>query len=130
MSLFSLSTLISQLNLGVQHKKEAVIVNNFLSINKILKLFLTENLIKNFLITEKYCIIFLKYTRDNLSLIKQIYLISKPGKRIYVSKYNLNSLMFKNKTSIFFVSTNLGILTSEKSVKSNKGGELLFEIKL
>jgi ribosomal protein S8 len=86
MSLHNLSNIIGQINLANQHKKEILIVNNSLNNNLFFKLLLKENLIKNYLITEKDLIVFLKYTRENTPLIKEIKMISKPGKK---------SLLFK-----------------------------------
>lgn len=130
MSLSNLANLIGQINLANQHKKEILIVNNTLNNNTFFKLLLKENLIKNYLITNKDLIIFLKYTRDNNPLIKQIKMISKPGKKVYFSKYKLMSIIYKNKCSLYFISTDLGILTGENCIKNQKGGELIFEIKL
>ena len=130
MSLHNLSNIIGQINLANQHKKEILIVNNSLNNNLFFKLLLKENLIKNYLITEKDLIVFLKYTREKTPLIKEIKMISKPGKKVYSSKYKLYSLIYKNKCSLYFVSTDSGILTGENCIKKQKGGELIFEIKL
>lgn len=60
----------------------------------------------------------------NQKSLKRIELISKPGKRKYLSVYKLKQLDYSN--LIYFLSTTKGVITKDKALKFNVGGELLF----
>jgi len=73
-----------------------------------------------------YLNIFLKYDSVGKSVINSVYLVSTPGRRVYVSS---NSLWQPQSTSGFFVlSTTSGILTDIEARRYNVGGEVLFGV--
>jgi small subunit ribosomal protein S8 len=53
-------------------------------------------------------------------------LISKPGRRIYISYKDLNSFNFG--FQLFLLRTSQGIITSQTALKNKIGGELLLKI--
>jgi len=65
------------------------------------------------------------YTKGAPALT-DIKLVSKPGKREYVSYRDLKSVM--NGMGVSFLSTPKGILTNREARKAKLGGELLFLI--
>lgn len=67
----------------------------------------------------------LMYTKG-VPAMTDVKLISKPGKREYVSYQDLKSVM--NGMGISFLSTPKGILTNHEARKEKIGGELLFLI--
>ena len=61
-----------------------------------------------------------------VSALTDIKLVSKPGKREYVSYKDLKPVM--NGMGVSFLSTPKGILTNREARKAKLGGELLFMI--
>nr|YP_009688835.1 ribosomal protein S8 [Cafileria marina]QEF30259.1 ribosomal protein S8 [Cafileria marina] len=66
----------------------------------------------------------LRYLATNKNVIKNITLISKPGKRVYSSIKTLWNI--KTNTNIFFLSTSKGIITDKDARLKNLSGEILF----
>lgn len=58
-------------------------------------------------------------------VIMDIKLISRPGRRIYMSSDEIAGI---NKPTIFLVSTPRGVFSSKKAVKERLGGEIIAEI--
>lgn len=67
----------------------------------------------------------LMYTKG-VPALTDVKIISKPGKREYVSYNDLKSVM--NGMGVSFLSTPKGILTNREARKEKVGGELLFLI--
>src|SRR5690242_6771468 len=100
--MYFLRSLIGNIKLAQKHKKIYIIQKRSNVGEKILRVLLKKNIIKTYILTKTFYIIFLHYVYDSLCL-KDIKLVSKPGKKIYVNLYKLNSLLYKNKTAIFFI---------------------------
>lgn len=71
-------------------------------------------------------IIKLKYDENHNPRIHNIKRISKPGRRIYLSKDKL--YLPKSGYGILIVSTPKGLLTSKEAKKENVGGEAICEV--
>ncbi len=67
----------------------------------------------------------LAYTKG-VPALTDVKLVSKPGKREYVSYTDLKSVM--NGMGVSFLSTPKGIMTNREARKAKLGGELLFMI--
>jgi small subunit ribosomal protein S8 len=67
--------------------------------------------------------VLLKYNHSGLPVIRSIKLISKPGKRVYMSKKELSQHV--SSSFDIFLTTNKGILTHVEALKLNLGGEIL-----
>ena len=126
---FLIASLIGRINLAKKHKKSYIIEKKSIVGETILKMLLNKHFIKYYLITANNFIIFLQY-RGNFSLLREIKLISKPGKRIFVSTYQLESLLNKStgSSSFYIISTVKGLLYAEDSIALNIAGELLIKI--
>ncbi|MFA5188609.1 MAG: 30S ribosomal protein S8 [Patescibacteria group bacterium] len=70
--------------------------------------------------------IVLKYNEDKQSAISNIRRVSKPGKRIYVSKTKIPSVL--NNLGILIISTSNGLMTNKEARRKGIGGEILCEI--
>jgi ribosomal protein S8 len=124
-----LISLLIKLNLAKKHRKNYIILKKSHFGESILKLLFKKNLIKTYLFTKKFFIVFLKYNYTE-PLVKNAKIISKSGKRIYISHYKLMSLVYKNRTTFYFLSTTNGLLEGKDALSLNIGGELLFQITL
>ena len=127
-NIFLLGSLIGRLNLAIIHKKFFIIHKKSKNLELFLNILVKENIIKNYVVNNNYFIIFLKF-KNSISSIINIKLLSKPGKKFYITLYKLNSLINKNRTTIYFLYTTKGILTGQNAKIQKIGGELLFQIK-
>ena len=126
---FLLGSLIGRINFGRKHKKYSVSEKKSKVTTIILNILLKQNIIKSYyLLNNNLFIIFLKYKKNNSSLIKDIKLISKPGKKYYVSNYKLKALIHNNYFCNYILSTTSGIIEGQKALDMNIGGELLLKI--
>jgi len=64
--------------------------------------------------------------KKGVGALTDVAIVSKPGKREYISYRDLRSVM--NGMGISFLSTPKGILTNREARKEKLGGELLFKI--
>ena len=67
--------------------------------------------------------IYLKYDKNNESVIKGIRRISKPGLRKYVSKREIPRVL--NNLGIAIMTTPVGVVTNKEARKQGIGGEVL-----
>ena len=67
----------------------------------------------------------MKYTDGNKKVLRETKNISKSGKRTYVSVKNLWLLDSISKNGCFILSTSKGMMSSNRALKENIGGELL-----
>ncbi len=69
----------------------------------------------------------LKYDENNLPLISNVRMISKPGQRIYSGAKDLKKFESKG-IGIVLVSTPKGVMSSKEARKKNLGGEVICKI--
>ena len=124
---YIISSLIGKLFLAKKHKKNYITEKKTKTGETLLKLFFKKSLIKTYTITNNNFIIFLRYKCGN-SLIKDLKMISIPSKRVFISVYELESLLYKNSLTFYFLSTTMGILEGRDALNLNLGGEILFKI--
>lgn len=70
--------------------------------------------------------IILKYNENKASAISNIKRISKPGRRIYVSKNKIPRVL--NNLGLVIISTSQGLMTGNEAKRKGVGGEVLCEI--
>ena len=68
----------------------------------------------------------LRYDKDNVSVIKGVSRVSKPGRRVYYGAREIQPVKYGKGALI--LSTPKGILTDDEARKGNVGGEALFKI--
>ncbi len=68
----------------------------------------------------------LKYDKDGNSRVSSLKRISKPGRRVYVDRANINQVL--NGFGISIISTSKGIMTGKQARRENVGGEFICEI--
>jgi small subunit ribosomal protein S8 len=98
-----------------------------ISVAKILK---GEGYIKNYKVlkdkTHPTLRVYLKYDGNNRAAIVGLKRISKPGRRVYVPKKSLPSVM--SGLGIAVLSTSKGIMTDREARKQSVGGEVLCNV--
>lgn len=75
---------------------------------------------------KKKLIIELKYLSNNEPVIREIEMISKPGRRVYLGYRELKPV--KQGYGIAIVTTNQGLMTDREAKKRKVGGEVICQI--
>ena len=70
--------------------------------------------------------IFLKYGEKNINILKGIERVSKPGRRIYSSKENIEKVL--GGLGISILTTSKGVLTDKEARTNNVGGEVICRV--
>ncbi len=70
--------------------------------------------------------IFLKYGEKNTNILKGIERVSKPGRRIYSSKENIEKVL--GGLGISILTTSKGVLTDKEARTNNVGGEVICKV--
>lgn len=127
----NLFKLLSSLQVGYQNKKLEIQVPKSLYTLNILKLLLEEGYILNFKAHLSSISIQLHYpidvkTKCYRPAIKEIKVISAPGRRIYLSCQDLRNS--KQNLGLLVLSTSKGIMSLNKALEYNLGGEILCTI--
>lgn len=119
--------LTSLKNAGVVHKEKIAVPFSKLSLS-ILNALKDEGYVKAVHSNEgEYKIeVVLEYADDKNHKIREVKRISKPGRRVYYKKADINKV--RNGFGQVFLSTPQGIMTGRKARATNTGGEALFEI--
>lgn len=68
----------------------------------------------------------LKYEADGNSVIRKIVRVSKPGRRLYVKRGEIPTVL--SNFGIALISTSAGIMTNREARKRHLGGEVICEI--
>ena len=94
------------------------------------KVLLRERYINNFKVIEDtrqgMLRLYLKYTAADEPVISGLKRISKPGRRVYVGKRRIPTVMAGLGTSI--VSTSRGLMTDREAREAGLGGELICQV--
>jgi small subunit ribosomal protein S8 len=125
----AVSNLVSSLKNGQMAGKKTIKCDSSKLKKEILKLLKEEGYIQDFSekteVNKKVLEITLKYISLE-PVIKEIKVISKPGKRMYCKNADIPSVY--NGLGMVILSTPKGILTDYEAKKLNVGGELLLQI--
>ena len=94
------------------------------------KVLLRERYINNFKVIEDtkqgVLRVYLKYTREDESVITNVKRMSTPGRRVYVPKTQIPRVMGGLGVSI--VSTSRGLMTDREAREAGLGGELVCQV--
>jgi|SRR5690348_15556270 small subunit ribosomal protein S8 len=122
------SNMISIIKVGSIAKHLVVTVRNSKLCINILNVLYRLGYIRGFSIENKKCVkVFLKYI-DNKPIIRNIDVISTPGRRTYTRCGDLRLDLKKKGSGFYIISTDKGLLTDEESVIFSRGGEVLLKI--
>ncbi|MFA5230607.1 MAG: 30S ribosomal protein S8 [Candidatus Paceibacterota bacterium] len=123
-----ISDMLTRIKNAVRVQKERLTLPSSKIKIEILKILKQEGYIDDFMVSTKdkksSLDIVLKYSKNNLSYIRDIKRISKPSKRVYIQYPDINS---KTQSTVI-ISTSKGIMPAKLAKKQNLGGEVLFEI--
>ena len=123
-----LSNLLSNLKICFKKKKVVLLQKQSKIIIEVLNSLWDEKVIAGYqILNNGFLKVYLKYTRSGKSFIRNFFLVSKPGRRITLSANN--KLLFKSQKNFFyFIKTTAGVVSHEKAILKNIGGEVLFKV--
>lgn len=99
--------------------------NSSRKIIHLLDLLYLEGFIRGYNLKKDKIKILLKYSLDGKIAMKKIVLISKPGRKIFISAKNLWLLNSIKGSGCFFLTTSKGFMSLRKALKKSIGGELV-----
>jgi small subunit ribosomal protein S8 len=123
-----LSNMISIIKVGYNSKHLNVTVQNSKLCINVLSTLYKLGYIRGYVIKDKKSIVVLLKYINNKSVIRNIHVISTPGRRKYIDYKTLQSELRKKDHGFFILSTSKGILTDEESSMFCIGGEVLLKI--
>ena len=122
-----LSNLISSIKVGTSRGNLYTRVGDSRFIRNILDFLIKEGYIGGYSVEGYYLLVYLKYYQGN-SLIKDITLLSKRGKRIYYSKNRILKEGLKGNYLVYTGSKGISSSFQVVERKAKEGGEVLFHI--
>jgi ribosomal protein S8 len=124
-----IANLISCIKVGVKCSKTQIYYSGgpkFLV--NLIKAIYDEGLVLRYVVSRENFLTITVFLKSNL--IKDIKIVSTPGRKLYTTVYQLQSEVFKNPRFIYFISTSrYGIISSNTALKMNVGGEVLCVVK-
>lgn len=124
-----IANFISSIKVGVQCSKMQVKYSGgpkFL-IN-LIKAIHGEGLVLRYVVSQENFLTITVFLKPRL--IKDIKIVSTPGRKLYMSVYVLQGLIFKDPRTLYFLSTSkYGIVSGNFALEKNVGGEVLCVIK-
>ena len=123
-----LSNMLSIVKVGCNARHLQVTVQNSKLCINVLSVLYKLGYIRGFIIKDqKNITILLKYI-NNKPVIRNIAVISTPGRRTYIKHKKLEKFLKKKDSGFLLLSTSKGILTDEESNIFKIGGEALLKI--
>lgn len=122
-----ISQLISNIKVGIKHKKTHIVVSNNKFIYIVLEALWDEKIILGFYCEGNFIIVLLKYDVWNISLIKDLNCLWNPGNKQYLT---ITKILKSDYKLIFFLSTSKGVMSIKKAISLNVGGQLLLSVSL
>jgi small subunit ribosomal protein S8 len=123
-----LSNMICILKVGCNAKHLQVVIQNSKLCINVLSVLYKLGYIRGFIIKDqKNIIVLLKYI-NNKPAIRNIAVISTPGRRTFIKQKKLGKFLAKKDSGFLILSTSKGILTDEESNLFGVGGEVLLKI--
>jgi small subunit ribosomal protein S8 len=123
-----LSNMISIIKVGCNARHLNVIVQNSKLCLNVLTVLYKLGYIRGYIIKDKKNVVVLLKYINNKPTIRNINVISTPGRRKYIDYKTLQSELKKKDNGFFILSTSKGIITDEESLMFNIGGEVLLKI--
>lgn len=115
--------LFSKIINGSNVKKNFIKIKKSNKLVDLVKIFNCNGLIKGYIVKNEEILVFLKY-KNNIPILKNIKMISKPSKKIFLKQKGL----FKLPNKFYIISTTSGFMTQIDAKNKNLGGELICSI--
>lgn len=123
-----LSNMLSIVKVGCNARHLQVTVQNSKLCINVLSVLYKLGYIRGFIVKDKKNIIILLKYINNKPVIRNIAVISTPGRHTYIKHKKLEKFLKKKDSGFLLLSTSKGILTDEESNIFKIGGEALLKI--
>jgi small subunit ribosomal protein S8 len=123
-----LSNMLSIVKVGCNARHLQVTVQNSKLCINVLSVLYKLGYIRGFIVKDKKNVIILLKYINNKPVIRNIAVISTPGRRTYIKHKKLEKFLQKKDSGFLLLSTSKGILTDEESNMFKIGGEALLKI--
>ncbi len=122
-----IADMLTRIRNALQARKEEVDIPSSNIKRKIAEVLKEEGFIKGFKVIpdgkQGVLRVFLKYDEEGLPVISGLKRVSKPGRRVYVSKEEIPRVM--GGLGIAILTTSRGVMTDKKARKVGVGGEVI-----
>jgi small subunit ribosomal protein S8 len=123
-----LSNMISIVKVGCNARHMQVVVQNSKLCVSTLAVLYKLGYIRGFIIkNKKNVIVLLKYI-NNKPTIRNISVVSTPGRRTYLKYKKMKNNLVRKDSGYLILSTSRGLITDEESNIFNTGGEVLLKV--
>lgn len=123
-----LSNMIAIIKVGYNARHLQVVVQNSKICANVLNILYRLGYIRGYIVKDKKNIIVLLKYINNKPVIRNIGVVSTPGRRTYLKYCKLHSILKKKDSGFLILSTSKGLLTDEESLLFKTGGEVLVKI--
>lgn len=123
-----ISNMASIIKVGCNAKLLQVVIQNSKICVQVLSILYRLGYIRGFTIRDKKSIVVLLKYINNKPIIRNINVVSTPGRRIYLNYKRIESELKKKDSGFLILSTSKGIITDEETVMFNVGGEALIKV--
>jgi small subunit ribosomal protein S8 len=123
-----LSNMISIIKVGYNSRHLQVVVQNSKICANVLNILYRLGYIRGYIVKDKKNIIVLLKYINNKPVIRNVGVVSTPGRRTYLKCCKLSSIMKKKDSGFLILSTSKGLLTDEESLLFKTGGEVLVKV--
>ena len=126
-----IADMLTRIRNGIQARHDRVELPASKLKVEIARILKSEGFISNFKLVEESKIqpvlrIYLKYSDDGEPVIHGIERISRPGRRVYRNKQEIQKVL--GGLGLAIVSTSKGVLAGHDAIKSGVGGEVLCQV--
>lgn len=123
-----LSNMISIVKVGCNARHMQVVVQNSKLCVNALGILYKLGYIRGFIIkNKKNVIVLLKYI-NNKPVIRNIAVVSTPGRRTYFKYKKMKNILVRKDSGYLILSTSRGLITDEETNIFNTGGEVLLKV--
>jgi small subunit ribosomal protein S8 len=120
--------MIAIIKVGYNARHLQVVVQNSKICANVLNILYRLGYIRGYIVKDKKNIIVLLKYINNKPVIRNIGVVSTPGRRTYLKYCKLHSILKKKDSGFLILSTSKGLLTDEESLLFKTGGEVLVKI--
>ncbi len=125
-----IADMLTRIRNALQVRKECVDIPSSKLKRRIVEILKNEGYISNYVLIDDgkqgVLRVYLKYDENNEPVIKKLIRVSKPGRRVYVSRAKLPRPL--SGVGIAIISTSKGIMSDIEARKLGVGGEVICEV--
>lgn len=123
-----LSNLISNIKVANKAKFPEITAQNSKFCVNVLNMLYRLGYIRGFVLKDKKTVVILLKYKEKVPVIRDIVVVSTPGRRIFLSYKKLMSKLRKKEKGFYIISTSKGLILDYEAVEFKVGGEVLLKV--